>query len=79
MININSLMSERGISGYRLARMSGASESAISAWRAGKTKPSVKALCSIADVLGVTVDYLLDRVPNNIVAQKAKNKKGVIL
>ena len=56
------LMDERGITGYRMAKETGISESLFGVWR---RKPTSKIysgnLVLIADYLGCSVDYLVGR------------------
>ena len=44
-----------------LGRMTGLAESTISGYETGKRQPDNTTLVQIADILGVTVDYLLGR------------------
>jgi len=63
-------MEERGITGYKMSKITGISESLFSKWR---EKPSSKVtsgnLVSIADYLDCSVDYLLGRTDNPEVNQ----------
>lgn len=62
---ILNILEERQISGYRISKAIGISDSLFSKWRA---KPSSKIssdiLVAIADYVGCSVDYLLGRTDN---------------
>lgn len=58
---ILALMEEKNIKQKQLADFTGISTSAISDWKKKGTNPSVDKIGLIADCLGVSVDYLLDR------------------
>lgn len=53
--------SERGISRYRLQKLTDISESVMRYWVRGKTSPSVLSVAIIAETLEISVDYLLGR------------------
>ena len=59
------ILEERNVTGYRLSKETGISNSLLSKW---KEKPSSKVsssiLVSIADYLDCSVDYLLGRTDN---------------
>lgn len=52
---------EKGIKQAQLAEQANISSGNISDWKAGRAKPSTEVVCRIADVLDVSVDYLLGR------------------
>lgn len=56
---INDLLFEKQITQEELAKETGVSKPTISAWIMGKYEPKIKGLKSVADYLGVTVDYLI--------------------
>ena len=56
---INMILHERKISGAELSRSIGVSTGVFSQWNKKRTKPSVKNLCKVADVLGVPVERLM--------------------
>lgn len=60
-VNLRQIREDRGISQTALATATGYSESVIRNYEDGCTCPSVKTLCQIADVLGVSLDYLVGR------------------
>ncbi len=59
---INTLLSEKGITGAELSRALGFSTGAYSQWNTKKTRISKKSLKKIADYLGVSVGFLLGTV-----------------
>ena len=56
------LRKQKGLSQEELAEKLGLSRQAISKWERGESIPDVLVLKSIADLFGVTVDYLLEEV-----------------
>lgn len=60
--NINRVLKERGMTGADLSRLIGVSSGVYSQWNTGTTKPSPKRITKIAEVLNVSVDYLLTGV-----------------
>ena len=64
------ILSERGITAYKLAKETGVTNSMFTEWR---KKPSSKiysgTLVLIADYLGCSIDYLLGRTENPEVQQ----------
>lgn len=55
------ICSEKGISRYRLQKLTNISESVIRYWVQGKTSPSLINVALIAEKLEISVDYLLGR------------------
>lgn len=58
-VNLRPVREDRGLSQTALATAIGYTESVIQNYETGCTCPSVKTLCQIADILGVSVDYLI--------------------
>lgn len=50
-----------GLSTYEVAKRIGVSQAAASQWDTGKKFPSSETLCKLADLYGVSIDYLLGR------------------
>lgn len=48
----------------QLGEMIGVSESTISFYETGRHEPDLKTICSIADILGTSIDYLLGHETN---------------
>jgi transcriptional regulator with XRE-family HTH domain len=57
---IFSLLDKRGIEQKEFARLIGTSDKTVSAWKTGRAKSYTKYLAKIAEVLGVTTDYLVN-------------------
>lgn len=58
-VNLKQIREDRGISVEILSNEIGVTVSAFRNYESGCTCPSVKALCRLADILGVSVDYLI--------------------
>lgn len=56
--NLRRLRLARGLTGYRLAKITGLSEAAISRYESGQRTPGPAYRRVLADALGVTVDEL---------------------
>ena len=50
-----------GLTTVQLAQKMGVTQAAVSHWDAGKKVPVTETLCKLADLYGVTIDYLLGR------------------
>ena len=80
------LLNEQGLTQEELARKSGVSKGSITAWIFGdkqhhiRTEPKIKSLNSVAQVLGVSVDYLIgntDIKPLNLKLQAISKETGL--
>ena len=60
---------QAGLTTVQLAQKMGVTQAAVSQWDSGKKVPGIETVSRLADLYGVTVDYLLGRVnvPGNIV------------
>lgn len=56
---ITRLQTEKGVTNKEIEKACGLSNSVISQWKAGRSKPSVDAILRLARYFGVTTDYLL--------------------
>ncbi len=56
---LTSIMKERGISVREAARVAGLSSSTVSEWRSGTTPSDFEAVQKLANLLGVTLSFLL--------------------
>lgn len=66
------IMEDRQVTGYKMAKETGISESLFSKWRENpSSKVSSGILVSIADYLDCSVDYLLGRTDNPDVHKQA--------
>lgn len=63
--NLCKLRQNVGLSQSELGKAVGVTNRAVSKWETGESKPAVKQLKKVADVLEVTVDKLLDCAENN--------------
>ena len=50
----------------------GVSDISVYKWETNRAEPNVDTLCKLADIYGVTVDYLLGRVPMDVVVKNEK-------
>lgn len=77
--NIQSLRKEAGITQIELAERLNYSDKAVSKWERGDSLPDITVLKHIADMFGVTVDYLLNEehdLPELSVATKKLIRKN---
>lgn len=61
MYRIRNLRKKKGITMKELGRLVDLSESTISVYETGKHTPDLTTLIRLADIFGVSVDYLLER------------------
>ena len=66
------LMSERGLTHYKVSKATGVSQSSLSDWRLGKGVPGAKTLSKLAEFFGVSVDYLIGRETEKAPASEAE-------
>ena len=59
--NIVDLMQKKGMGNKDLAEKLGLTAQAVTDWKAGRSKSYNKYLPQIADILDVSIDYLLDK------------------
>ena len=59
MNRIREVRKAKKLSQTELAEILHVHQTAVSQWENGKTEPDMDNLCRIADIFGVTVDYLL--------------------
>ena len=60
-VQLKTILKRKSISQQKLAMELGVSRQCVSKWVNARTNPNFASLCHIADFLGVTTDYLLDR------------------
>ncbi|NLK71696.1 MAG: helix-turn-helix domain-containing protein [Clostridiales bacterium] len=70
MVNLVTIRKEKGYSQQKLAEKLGVSRSTISMWEIGSSQPDNEMIIKIAEVFGVTTDYILGK-------EKTPSKKGV--
>ena len=56
-----SLRSEKGLTGKQLGELVGANKSIVAQWESGRNYPNNEKLIKLADIFGVTIDYLMGR------------------
>lgn len=61
--NFEYLLQLHKVSSYKVAKEAGVTQTALSNWKSGRSKPSIQTLQKIADYFGVTVDYLTSDTP----------------
>lgn len=54
------LISEKGITSYKVAKDTGLTPTLFSDWKAGRSKPKVDKLLIIAKYFGVPLEYFLE-------------------
>jgi transcriptional regulator with XRE-family HTH domain len=73
------LLQKRGMSSYEVSKLSGVSQATLSDWKNGKSTPRNKTLKKIADILGVSVAYLLgeekEKTPDTEASRDIENAK----
>lgn len=62
---LHSIMQQKGITSYRLERLSGLSQAALSRYLLGQRKPTFEAVVRIAKALNVSVDYFVSGLNYN--------------
>ena len=60
-MNINDIRMRRNLSQAQVAKALGVSSVVYSRYESGTRQPSIDIILQLADILGVTVDYLLGR------------------
>ena len=65
---------QAGLTTVQLAHKMGLTQAAVSQWESGKKVPGIETISRLADLYGVTVDYLLgrDTGPGNVVLPTEK-------
>jgi len=67
---LEQLLKERGITAYRLAQETGVTTATLTGWKQGKYTPKQDKLQKIADYFGVTIDYLMGNVKEEVLDPK---------
>ena len=73
------LLQKRGMSSYEVSKLSGVSQATLSDWKYGKSTPRNKTLKKIADILGVSVAYLLGEEKEKTPDTKASGVENKII
>lgn len=75
------LLDEKGLKNSDIARLTGISNMTLSDWKRGKSKPKADKMKKIADVLNVSVDYLINgteiilEVDTDFLAELSRNTR----
>ncbi|HBR32082.1 MAG: helix-turn-helix transcriptional regulator [Eubacteriales bacterium] len=84
--NITSLRKSTPLTQAELAEELNYSDKAVSKWERGESIPDISVLKQLADLYGVTLDYLIeedhtnsDCIKTSVAAQQKKNKKIITL
>jgi len=64
MVNITHARIDKGLSQKELADLMGVSAAAVSQWESGGKRPQKANLAKLAEVLGVSTEYLLGKEEN---------------
>ncbi len=72
MMRLRELRKQKGLTTVQLAKMVGCSNPTITHYERGDRKPDTDMLKKLADVFGVSVDYLLGREEKSPAAQDAQ-------
>ncbi len=76
---LNTLMTEKDISAYKIRKDTGISDRLIGYWRKGEKLPGAENLLTIANYFGVSVDYLLTGQEKNSPAIDLKDDEQELL
>lgn len=74
--NISALRKQNNMTQYELAEKLHYSDKAVSRWEKGDTMPPIEVLCSICELFGVELDYLVSKEHTHQKAPKSKVKVG---
>ena len=72
---IRDLRKSQGLMQKELAEMLQVAQNTLSTWELGKYDPSIKALNQMADIFGVSVDYILGRTDEPAEETQQEEKK----
>ena len=75
MIRLRELREARHMSQVRLAMELNVTQAVISKYELGTSDPDIRMLCSIADLFGVSVDFLIGRSENSEYRLRADEEK----
>ena len=70
MLNLKEIREDQDLQQKDLAKQLNRTPACISSWETGKTEPSIEDLIKLADILDVSLDYLLDRADENNVVKE---------
>lgn len=75
MSRIKDLRKEKGFTQAHLAKLLGVARSTVSMWESSPQEPDNDTLGKIADVFGVTTDYLLGRTDDRTFTEAVPHEK----
>lgn len=75
---LRTLRKKYGYKQKEIADMLGVKNSAVSKWECGRTLPDANALLYLADVYGVSVDYILGRAGDEMLFDDARVPKSEV-
>ena len=78
-MRLNEIRKKKNITQIRLSIAAEVSQETISAYESGKAMPSVDTLIKIADFLGVSIDYLLERTDNPLINSSIYDEDNELL
>lgn len=73
MLNLKDIREEKNLQQKDIAARLNRTPACISSWETGKTEPSIEDLVKLADLLEVSLDYLLCRTDENDVVEEIRN------
>ena len=73
MLNLKEIREEKNLQQKEIAERLNRTPACISSWETGKTEPSIDDLVKLADLLDVSLDYLLNRTDENNVVQEIRD------
>ncbi len=75
-IRLKTLRENSGLSQSALAQNLGVKQSTVGGWESGNREPNFDTLSKIADLFGVSADYLLGRTESPLYAHAVKAESG---
>ncbi|MBQ7712607.1 MAG: helix-turn-helix transcriptional regulator [Clostridia bacterium] len=73
MLNLKEIREEKNLQQKEIAERLNRTPACISSWETGKTEPSIDDLVKLADLLEVSLDYLLCRTDESGVVEEIRN------
>lgn len=75
---IKNIMSQRGLSAYKVTQILGISNSAFTDWSKGKARPNVETLAKLSNLFNVSLDYLVFGEERYAAAEQEPSQDGEI-
>ena len=73
MLNLKEIREEKNLQQKEIAKRLNRTAACISSWETGKTEPSIDDLIKLADLLEVSLDYLLNRTDENGIVEEMRD------